>query len=138
MVTGFDLDEILYRVLSGSEGLMAAISGGIYLMERPDNSESEDITIGTLAVTRNYLPQTATSNVNVYVPDLRVNIGGQEQRVIADRRLRALADTVISVLETATVEGLSFWIANQTVIREQGIYQHYVNLRVGWNIALES
>jgi hypothetical protein len=137
MITSFDTDDILFQVLSGNAGLRAAISGGIYPeTERPDNSEKEDITINTITVTRNFTPQSGTSNVNIYVPDLKLNIDGREQRKVNRERLRAITNLVISVLEAANPEGLAFWISGQTTLREPGIYQHYTNLRIDWNIQL--
>jgi hypothetical protein len=137
MITSFDTDDILFQVLSGNAELKAAISGGIYPeTKRPDNSEKEDITVNTITVTRNSRPQSGTSNVNIYVPDLKLNINGQEQRKADREKLREITNKVISILETARVEGLAFWITNETVLKEPDIYQHYTNLRIDWNIHL--
>jgi hypothetical protein len=134
MMTGFDTDGILFRTLNASGELRAAISGGIYTeSERPDNSEQEDITVNTITVTGN-MPQRGTSNVNIHVPDLKLNISGQQQRKINRARLQEITNMVVSILETAKVEGLAFWISNETVIKEPEIYQHYANLRIEWNI----
>jgi hypothetical protein len=137
MITSFDTDDILFQVLSGNAGLKAAISGGIYPeTERPDNSEKEDITVNTITVTRAYTPQSGTSNVNIYVPDKKLKIRGQEQRNVNRERLREITNQAISILEAARVEGLAFWITNETIIKEPTIYQHYTNLRIDWNIQL--
>jgi hypothetical protein len=134
MITGFDTDNILFRTLSASSELKAEISGGIYTeSERPDNSEKEDITVNTVTVTGN-MPQRGTSNVNIHVPDLKLKIHGQEQRKINRERLQKITDMAVSILETARVEGLAFWISNETLIKEPAIYQHYTNLRIEWNI----
>jgi hypothetical protein len=137
MITSFDTDDILFQVLSASPELKAAISGGIYPgNERPDNSEKEDITINTITVTRNFTPQGGTSNVNIYVPDLKLKIEGQEQRKENRERLREITNAVISVLEAANPEGLAFWISGETTLKEPEIYQHYTNLRIDWSIHL--
>jgi hypothetical protein len=133
MVTSFDTDDILFQVLNGSDELKAFISGGIYTTDRPDNSEKEDITVNTITVTGS-MPQRGTSNVNIHVPDERMKIKGQEQRKINRERLREITNKVISILEAARVEGLLFWAANQTVLREPETNQHYTNLRIEWNI----
>jgi hypothetical protein len=134
MITSFDTDDILYKTLASSEELTKEISGGIYSeSERPDNSEDEDITVNTITVNNN-MPQQGTSNVNIYVPDLKLKIEGQEQRKADRERLHQLTNLVISILETAKFEGLIFWIINETVIKEPEIYQHYTNLRIEWNI----
>jgi hypothetical protein len=136
MITSFDTNDILFQILSGNAGLKAAISGGIYHNERPDNSEMEDITVNTITVTRNSTPQGGTSNVNIYVPDLKLKIKAQEQRKESRERLREITNLVISVLEAANPQGLAFWISNQTTLKEPGIYQHYTNLRIDWNIQI--
>jgi hypothetical protein len=133
MITSFDTDDILFQVLSGNSGLKAAISGGIYTTGRPDNSEKEDITVNTITVNGN-MPQRGTSNVNIHVPDSNPKIKGQEQRKANRDRLRELTNMVISILENATIEGLLFWVSNQTTIREPNVSQHYTNLRIEWNI----
>jgi len=133
MLLSFDTDDILFQVLNGSEELKAAISGGIYTTDRPDNSEKEDITVNTITVTGS-MPQRGTSNVNIHVPDLQAKIKGQEQRKANKERLRQITTLVISILEAARVEGLLFWVANQTTIKEPETNQHYTNLRIEWNI----
>lgn len=135
MITSFDTDDILFRILDGNAGLKAAISGGIYPgNSRPDNSEKEDITINTITVTRNFLPQKGTSNVNIYVPDLKLKINNQEQRKANRERMREITNRVITTLEAANPEGLTLWIANETTLREPEIHRHYINLRIEWNI----
>jgi hypothetical protein len=129
----FDTDDILYTVLSGSVALTSAVSGGIYVGDRPDDSEKEDITINTLTIPYDRI-QSAISNVNIHVPDLRVKINGREQRKKNRERLRTLSGLVISALEGASVPNLLFWVENQATLREVEIGQHYVNLRVKWNI----
>jgi hypothetical protein len=133
MLLSFDTDNILFQALNGSYELKAAISGGIYTTDRPDNSEKEDITINTITVTGDR-PQRGTSNVNIHVPDLKLKIEGQEQRKENRERLHQLTTLVISILEAARVNGLLFWVSNQTTLKEPDIDQHYTNLRIEWNI----
>jgi hypothetical protein len=133
MLLSFDTDNILFQVLSSSDELKAAISGGIYTTDRPDNSDKEDITVNTITVNGNS-PQRGTSNVNIHVPDLKTNIAGQEQRKENRERLQELSILVMSILEAARVEGLIFWVSNQTTVRETEVNQHYANLRIEWNI----
>ena len=133
MLTSFDTDNILFQALSASNELKTAISGGIYTTDRPDNSDKEDITVNTITVNSGS-PQRGTSNVNIHVPDLILKVKGQEQRKADRERLKQITEMVISILETARVEGLIFWVDNQTILREPQINQHYTNLRVEWNI----
>jgi len=133
MFTSFDTDNILFQALSKSEKLKAAISGGIYTTDRPDNSTKEDITINTITVNGS-MPQRGTSNINIHVPDLKINISGQEQRKADRERLRKISNMVISILEPTIIDGLLFWVSNQIIIQEKQINQHYTNLRIEWNI----
>lgn len=50
MLFSYDTDDILYTVLTASEGLRNAISGGIYNTDRPEGSAKEDITINTISI----------------------------------------------------------------------------------------
>lgn len=133
MKTSFDTDDILYQILSSNNELKEMVSGGIYKFERPDSSEKEDIVINTITVTQE-LPQKGASNVNIYVPDISIKIAGKPQRKANTERLRTLTNKVISVLADASVEGLMFWVANQSVIKEPEVFQHFSNLKIEWNI----
>jgi hypothetical protein len=129
----FDTDDILYGVLDGSLELRNAISGDIYVGDRPDDSQKEDVTVNTPAVSYSKI-QEAISNVNIHVPDLKVRVGGKEQRKKHRERLRELSRIVVSAIESASVPNLLFWVENQATLREREISQHCVNLRVRWNI----
>lgn len=129
-----ETDDILFTVLNGSAVLKAELKGGIYTMgERPDGSTAEDIVVNNLNLTHE-IPQSGTSNVNIHVPDEKVKIGGKEQYKTARERLRLLTGLVLAALKAANIEGLTFWVSNETTIREENIKQSYNNLRVEWNI----
>ena len=133
--SSIDTDDILYKIIT--EGVKAGeikISGVVCPQdERPDNSETEDIVINTITVTHDK-PQSGTSNVNIYVSDKKVKIRGREQRKADRERLREIGDAVVGYLEAQNVADLEFWIESDTVVKEQQVYQHYRNLRIGWNI----
>ncbi len=133
MFLSLDTDDILYAILSASPELKAAISGGIYNTDRPEGSDTVDITINTISVNGEF-PQGGTSNVNIHTPDKALKIKGQEQRKADRELLRATTRLVVSALEAAAVEGLTFWVSNETIIAEPAIKQHYTNLRITWNI----
>ena len=131
-----ETDDILFKVLSSNKELKAALSGGIYTLgERPDDSEKEDIVINCLALTHE-VPQSGTSNVNIHVPDQVLRIGGKQQRKANRERIRTLTELVLKTLKAANVEGLSFWVDSEHVIKEEPAKEHYNNLRVEWNIQL--
>lgn len=129
----FDTDIILFTILQKSKDFLA-ISGGIYVGQRPDNSTQEDIVINTITLTQEYLPQVGTSNVNVYVSDKSQSINGVQMKLQDRARLKAISSNVLDVLRAAKVEGLIYRIESQTVIREPEIFQHFCNIRISWNI----
>lgn len=130
----FDTDSILFGILNNSP-VKNAISGSIYTGDdRPDDSDEEDIVINSIDLTQDYHPQIGTSNVNIYVKDMPVQIGGKQQIKANRTRLKALSKRVLEVLRAARVPGLMFTIDNQAFLPEKSVQQHYVNLRISWNI----
>lgn len=130
----FDTDSILYQILNGSPAILSAISGGVYIDERPDGSEAEDIVVNTIDLTQDNPPQLGTSNVNIHVSDKNVQINGIQQKKKDRERLKSLTTIVLDVLKSAKIEGLALIVTNQTTIKEPTINQHYVNIRVDWVI----
>jgi len=41
---------------------------------------------------------------------------------------------VLETLRSAKAQGIEFWIESQNILSEQSINQHFVNIRIGWNI----
>lgn len=130
----FDTDSILYQILNGSQSIISAISGGVYIDERPDGSESEDIVVNTIDLTQEYAPQLGTSNVNIHVSDIDVQINGIQQKKKNRERLKSITTIVLDALKSNKIEGLTLVVTNQTTIKEPSINQHYVNIRVDWVI----
>ncbi len=134
MKTTFDTDSILYNILLNSS-LKNAISGGFYLGEdRPDDSEEEDVVINSIVLSQDYHPQIGTSNVNIYATDKKVRIKGKEQMASARSRLKILSEKAIRILKEAKIQGLAFTIESQTILPEPSVRQHFVNIRISWNI----
>lgn len=134
MKTSFDINTIVFRILN-VPSVKGAISGGIYKGDdRPDDSTDEDICINTISLTQDFLPQIATSNVNVYVADKPKTIKGESMLKADTTRLYAITSIVLSVLRAAKVPGLLFTIEAQSTLAEQSTKQHFVNIRIGWNI----
>jgi hypothetical protein len=130
----YDTDAILLQILKSDAALVAGISGGIYAGDRPDNSTVEDITINTPALTQDFLPQAGYSNVNVHVTDQYLQIGGVKQYKENRARLQAITGLVIQALKAARIEGLTLTVGMQSTVQESEIHQHYVNIRIEWNI----
>jgi hypothetical protein len=134
MKTTFDTDSILYSLLRDSP-VSTAINGGIYVGDdRPEDSEKEDIVVNSIDLTQDYLPQIGTSNVNIYVSDKNVKIRGKQQ-LQADRiRLKSLSEMAMEVLRGANITGLKLILGSQTILEEPSVKQHFVNIRIDWNI----
>lgn len=134
MKTSFDINTIVFRILN-VPSVKGAISGGIYKGDdRPDDSTDEDICINTISLTQDFLPQIATSNVNVYVADKPKTIKGKSMLKADTERLEAIMGIVLATLRAAKVPGLLFTIEAQSTLTEQSTKQHFVNIRIGWNI----
>lgn len=130
----YDTDSIIFGILKASSQLASAISGGIYVGQRPDNSEKEDIVVNTINLTQEYEPQIGSSNVNIHVPDKLQTIGGVPMKIEDRARLKLLSGYVLEALRSSKVAGLKIIVTNQNTIREADIYQHFVNIRIDWNI----
>lgn len=134
MKSTFDTDDILYSILYNSP-LKNAISGGIYKEgDRPAGSRDEDVIINSIILTQDSHPQLGVSNINVYVPDRYIETKGSRQMVQNRDRMKALTAITVSALRSANVYGLAITIEDQTPLRESDIKQHYVNIRISWNI----
>lgn len=115
-----------------------AINGGIYYQnDRPDGSMKEDIVVNTIATTQESLPQLATSNINIYVADIRLKIDGVEQLKPNRVRLEELTKSVLKTLRRARVEGLLLSAEGQAILQESSVGQHYSNIRITWNIQID-
>lgn len=133
----FDLDAIIYGLLN-VPSITGFISGEVYVGDdRPDDSVCEDIVVNSVDLAQDYLPQLGTSNVNVFVPDKPRLIKGKQQFKACRQRMKSITQKVITELRKAVVPGLKFTIDAQTVLNESEIKQHYVNIRISWNIQIE-
>ena len=134
MKSSFDTDTILFRVLRDSP-VKAAISGDIYFEgDRPADSNKEDVVINTVTLTQDYHPQLGDSNVNVYVPDSIITIGGKQQRVVNRARLKQLTELAIQAIRDSRLDGLKANLKWQRVLQEPEINQSFTNIRISWNI----
>lgn len=125
-------DTLIYKILTQSRRL-DIISGGIFTAgERPDDSRGEDIVINNISFEHSR-PARGVSNINIHVPDIEVNINGTPQRKADRDRMQEIADAVISVLESTTIDGVKITLSSSQVFAEET--GHYLNLRYDWLIA---
>lgn len=126
------LNSVLYEALAAAN---LGISGDIYFdNERPIDSKSEDIAINTPALNGSIgTPQNGYSNINIYVPRLRVVIGGK-QRLVRNRvREAALVEAVDAAVKSMSVEGIAY-IDSESKEQSADGNESFVNVRVFWNI----
>lgn len=136
----FNINTIFFKILDQSPELREVYAGDVFVGESPENYDSENITINTINV-RHGKPQTGTSNINIHVPDVLIEVDGVEQYVADENRINDIVSVVVAVLESAVVTEFGFKITNESTI-ENG-HEHYVNLRLDWvtsgnNIMLEN
>lgn len=134
MKSSFDTDTILYRILRDSP-VKEALTGDIYYQgDRPADSDKEDIVINTVTLTQDFYPQLGDSNVNVYVKDSIISIGGKQQRVVNRARLKQLTELAIQAIRDSRLDGLKANLKWQRILQEPDINQTFVNIRISWNI----
>lgn len=132
MKTSFDLNTILFRLLEAHKPNM---SGYIYKDERPDDSTTEDIVVNTIDLSQEFFPQLGTSNINIHVTDIDVNIAGRPQKKANSKRLEVLTNEVLTIVRNAEITGLKLIVESQNLLKDQEVAeQHYVNIRIAWVI----
>lgn len=131
MKTPFDTNEILFGLLNGK----TSIKGGYYHEgDRPDNSTDEDIVVNTIDLSVDSLPQIGTSNVNIYVSDTSKKIRGKMMVMPNRTRLKELANEVAAIIRDARIPGIKAVSGTMSIMDEPNSKQHFVNIRVDWNI----
>ena len=131
MKTPFDTNEILMGLLMGN----TSIKGGYYHEgDRPDNSTDEDIVVNTIDLSVDTLPQIGTSNVNIYVSDTPKKIKGKMMVMPNRTRLKQLANEVAAIIRDARIPRIKAVSGTTSIIDEPNTKQHFVNIRVDWNI----
>jgi hypothetical protein len=129
----FDTDTILYQILN-SPTITGAISGKVYKRQRPLNSDKVDIVVNTIDLTQNYAPQIGASNINIHVPDQTISVNGVQQKFADEIKMKSVSALVLDLIRSTIVPGLSMTVEAQNIIQEVEINQHYVNIRISWNI----
>lgn len=134
MKSAFDTDAILFDLLNGN----TAIKGGVYVGDdRPEDSTDEDIVVNTIDLPQDCLPQIGTSNINIYTADTSKKIKGKVQVSANRTRLKALANKVMAIVRKANITGLKAIPGNMTIMYEPTTKQHFVNIRIDWNIQID-
>ena len=130
----YDIESIVFKALRSNQTLVNELNGGVYLGQRPVNSDKEDVVINTIALTQEFKPQLGTSNINIHVADKVVTIGGAQQKVEDRVRLKQLSELVLTTIRAGIVKGMKMVVENQSTLKEPEISQHFVNIRINWII----
>ena len=110
--------------------------GGVYTGDtRPADSTDEDVVVNSIDLEQDALPQIGTSNVNIYSSDIDINVKGKMMLMANRSRLDVLTNEVLAIIRNARFDGCKATPANIVVLAVTNVKQHYVNIRVNWNIA---
>lgn len=129
MRTPQEIIDFLYEYLSNSD-LKKIISGGIYPRKRPKNSDKEDIVIGGISFSGDSV-QRGTINVNIYIPEISVNIKNEIQTQPNGPRMREIEAVAIPLLRELYFGGdCSVWSTGYAEIKEPELAIWKVNIRL--------
>lgn len=132
MKTVIDLVDDIYLLLNVNS-VTSLIDGEVYSDGRPDGSRKQDISINSLPVTGAQL-QKAVINVNVHAPNLRLTINDQPDNSQPNReKLKEVSDVVLPILKDAIINNMVTEVQSITMIKEEQLKEHYLNIRVGIN-----
>jgi hypothetical protein len=133
MKTTLDLVDVVYNELK-SGPLKTAINGGVYKYTRPLNSSLEDVVINSLPITNEQLQQ-AIVNVNVFVPNQDLSIGGTQNNTADHVRLKTLAALAVEELKDNISGDYTWDVQQQTVIQDDESDSYYINIRLQFYVS---
>jgi hypothetical protein len=128
MKSTLDLVDIVWTALDAS-ALKAAITGDISKHRRTPNSTKEDIVINALPISGAQI-QEAIVNVNLHVPDIKVNKNGMDDFMPNHTRLKALCNIALNALQDNWGEDYNFDVQQQNLFRDEEANDHYINIRL--------
>lgn len=132
MKTPIDIINGFVKVLDVPLVRSAMKTGGkVFPSKRPVNHKTECIVVNALPATGEQF-QRCVANINIHVPNLKLNIGGESDNSHPDvERLKAISDVVLPILTEGLFENtVVTTIENTSIIEEQELYEHYLNIRV--------
>lgn len=131
MTTPYDAIDILWARMNSD--LKGSISGGVYKLSRPLNSDKEDIVINSITLNAAQL-QEGVLNVNIHVPNLSINVNGVQDNTQPNfSRLKALTALAVSSLSDVWASLGEYNYTPQepgNPLKEDGIDSYYSNIRV--------
>jgi hypothetical protein len=127
MITAAEVLDIVYKILVDSS-LKNEVTGGIYKLARPVGSEKEDVVTSSLPINTEEWQQ-CTINVNIYAPNINVNINGKVQQMPDTARLTELAAMAVAILKNNASDSYMIWLSNQSIIQDE-TNSYFINNRL--------
>lgn len=129
MKTTFEVDDILFTRAKSSL-LADEISGDIYKVRRPAGSEKEDVVIVGLGIANDQL-QKGVWNINIYVPNLVLEVGSVQDGNIPDTaRMQELANIACEAFDDVQENGFYYTVQQQLLVFDPDMGQYFVNIRI--------
>lgn len=130
MKTPLDLIDALYDLVNVSDVQAAMLSGDIFKNVKPDNYTGECVVINSLPIVGLQM-QRGYANVNIYAPNLKLNIQGQPDNSQPNTdRIKAISAAVVPIVEDAVANGSLFFIDSMTLYSEDNNREHFLNIRI--------
>ncbi len=131
MKTGLDMVQEMFNYLNVPD-ITSVITGELYMLVRPQNSNVEDIVINALALTGSQLQQ-GVINVNIHVPNLSVKINGKPDQTQPDLdRLQKIAKLVVEKLKDYNGDDHRFSAQTGGIPYKDEDNTHFFNIRVNY------
>ncbi|MBC9913186.1 hypothetical protein [Chitinophaga varians] len=129
MITTLKAIDAIWKLLNDS-ALRTEVSGGVYKLKRPINSQREDVVVNSLPFDSLQL-QKGIINVNIHVPNLVITANGIQDTTQPDFvRLSELASIAAPLLTDSWNDEWHFDVQQHTVIEEAELREHFVNFRL--------
>lgn len=126
MRTNIEVIDLIYQILKPLE---EGLSGGIYKIQRPANSNKEDIVINSLILASGDI-QKGTFNINIHVPDLLIRFKNQTQNQPDLKRLKELNKLVKSKIDEIYNEDYNLFVLWENTLKDIDAKNHYINIRI--------
>lgn len=134
MLSAIEAINILFLYTVNNSRLKSdlnGINGGVYKMERPINSELEDVVINSLPLSGTQV-QEGVLNINIYVKNLALNTGSSTSDEQPDTK------RITELSKLAMLDFADYWSPNadyafeleNTALYSEENKQHYINLRI--------
>ena len=125
MLHSLDYIDILWKELTDSIALTSGLSGGIYKLHRPINSNKEDIVINLITADNEFV-QVGVCNVNLHIPMLPT-----QQPNIA--RMREVAKLVAAVINDGFNKKYTFHTYGQQILYFRDTDEWMMNFKIRIN-----